>query len=104
MRLYGLAVSTGDNTKFIGIYPTLSALRKALIDIANYSEGTIAIIEIPALTQLRHDLDMHEDFFHEFSDGTKIHVQEIEDKLVSDAIKYYHLERNYNIYQEQEVT
>lgn len=104
MRLYGLAINRGDNSKFIGVYPILSAAHKVLIEMADTSEGLIAVTEIPTLTSMRFELNEHGDFFHEFSDGTKVHVQEIEDELVVKAVEYYHLEREYNAFRMQEVT
>lgn len=87
MRLFTLFISRGTvSYYYCGVYPTLKHLYDVIHEMAE-SEG-INKDEIPKLEKIRHEVidGDTKDYWHEFSDGTWIHIQETSEQLVQ-AIK-----------------
>jgi hypothetical protein len=92
MRLFTLFIKYQSGAHYYGVYPTLKYLYKVLGEMAG--DGTLDAAEIPELSSICNEInDKIHDFYHEFSNGTWIHVQEISRHLVGVIIEEYESQR-----------
>ena len=89
MRLFTLFINDGSGNHYCGVYPTLEYLYDVIREFM--AENEISKDEIPELEKIRHAVvdGNSEDFWHEYSDGTWIHVQETSEGLVEVILDEY---------------
>ena len=93
MRLFTLFIKSQSGKRYCGVYPSLEDLYGGLRAMAG--DGTLDAAEIPELSSIRNGVDIEiDDFYHEFSNGAWIHVQEISRHLVGVIIDEYELQRH----------
>ncbi|WP_169704385.1 hypothetical protein [Candidatus Kuenenia stuttgartiensis] len=92
MRVFTLFIKYQSGAHYCGVYPTLEYLYDVLGEMAD--DGTLDTTEIPELSSIRNGInDEIDDFYHEFSNGAWIHVQETSKHLVGVMIAKYESQR-----------
>ncbi|MEM7827730.1 MAG: hypothetical protein QW561_00165 [Candidatus Aenigmatarchaeota archaeon] len=80
MRAYSLFISYRWGGHYCAIHPTLGDIKQAIRELLECIELDDPV---PSIKQIMAKLKgCTEDFWHEFSDGTWIHVQELNPVLV----------------------
>lgn len=74
MKLYTLFISYSFGGHYCGVYPSLKILRDVIKEMMKDME--IKMSESPSIKHIQDALAVKDDFWHEFSDSTWIHVQE----------------------------
>lgn len=89
MRLFTLFISYVTGGHYCGVYPSLEYLHGVIHEMAE--DEKIDKSEIPDLNIIQANVTSNnsEDFWHVFSNGTWIHVQETSEQLVGAILNNY---------------
>lgn len=80
MKAYSLFISYNEGGHYCAIHPTLGDIKQAIKELL---ESIDVKDPVPAIKQIKTGLGGRtEDFWHKFTDGTWIHVQELNPVLV----------------------
>jgi hypothetical protein len=85
-RLWTLFISYYFGGHYCGVYPSIEDVKAVVGEMAQDMEipkKELMEVEIPG----EESWDFIDDFFHEFNDGTWIHVQEVSPPLVENIFK-----------------
>jgi len=80
MRLFTLFISYSFGGHYCGVYPSLEDVSKVIEEMMADMEIDD---EVTDLKEIAEKLNENDDFWHEFSDRTWIHVQEVSEQLVN---------------------
>jgi hypothetical protein len=80
LRLFTLFISYRFGGHYCGVYPSLEHLYGVIEEMVEDME--IDKKEIPDIRSIESALEGNDDYWHEFSDSTWIHVQETSEQLV----------------------
>lgn len=89
MRLFTLFISYANGGHYCGVYPSLEYLHGPIHEMAE--DERIDKSEIPDLKDIQASVtgNNSEDFWHVFSNGAWIHVQETSEQLVEVILDNY---------------
>lgn len=84
MKLYTLFISYSFGGHYCGVYPSLKILRDVIKEMVEEMENKMS--EVPSIKTIKDVLVKKDDFWHEFTDSTWIHVQEVSEQNVERII------------------
>lgn len=84
MKLYTLFISYSFGGHYCGVYPSLKILRDVIKEMVEEMENKMS--EVPSIKTIKDVLAKKDDFWHEFTDSTWIHVQEVSEQNVERII------------------